>query len=924
MLAQARAEGAPRLTRADAARALGADPERLEDALAGRAPGAHDARTGTGLRADQAAAAWSVLTDGRRVSVINAPAGSGKTHVLAALRRAWESAGLGPVIGITTSQSARNTLAAGLPESYNTAQFLGHLPGQRGARGPLPIVPGTLLSVDEASTVSGPDLADLISLAEATGSKVLLAGDTGQLQAVENGGGMTLLASQLGYVQLAEPVRFRAGWEQAASLRLRAGDASVLTEYDQHGRIRGGEPEQMMDAAAAAYIALTVDGTDTLLMAADHALRRELSRRIRDDLIRLGLVQPGPAVRIADGAAASRGDLIVCTRNDHAVEAGEPGRTLANGDLLRIDAVTDDGLLVRRALDADPRNRAAPLDRPALPVRQLRNCRTGLCGHRPRRAGPHRAHRPGGHHWHRGPPARLRRPDPRHRHQHRLRVHRVPQAGRPGARPAPGPRTGPLRPATAAAGPDPAAEPAGTRDALGVLADVLDRDGQQLSATQTGQQALADADHLAILHAIWAAETTPAREQRYQDLLMAALPPGYRHEPGHEAKWLWRTLRAAELAGLDLQQVLAAAIGERDLTGARDVAAVIDARLRRRTGALVPRPVGPWAAQLPAIADPERREFAAQIAAAMDARKDRIGEYAADSTLPWAVGALGPVPDDPAARLAWQQRAASIGACRELSGYHHPADAIGPEPAAADPDIRAAWHEALAALGPADGPDVRGLPDGRLLHLRDTYPIETAWAPQWTGSELRQVRLAAADARLAAIRTAAEARAARRQGRHETASREEFLAASYSAMHDAYRQRETIFAAVMGDRQQWEQATRQQRQLAVAADAELRRRNPGQQHPPLRSAEPEPANQEQRDEVTLAAGQDIPQLGQWITDLAAQHRAFAKKLADRQSLIPTEDPGYADHGSSSPHGLVPLGTRSCSHPNRRSSHRRGS
>ena len=70
---------------------------------------------------------------------------------------------------------------------------------------------------------------------------------------------------------------------------------------------------------------------------------------------------------------------------------------------------------------------------------------------------------------------------------------------------------------------------------------MLDRDGQQLSATQTWQQALADADHLAILHAIWTAETTPAREQRYQDLLLAALPPGYRQEPGHQAKWLWRT-----------------------------------------------------------------------------------------------------------------------------------------------------------------------------------------------------------------------------------------------------------------------------------------------------------------------------------------------------------------------------------------------
>jgi hypothetical protein len=190
-------------------------------------------------------------------------------------------------------------------------------------------------------------------------------------------------------------------------------------------------------------------------------------------------------------------------------------------------------------------------------------------------------------------------------------------------------------------------------------------------------------------------------------------------------------------------------------------------------------------------------------------------------------------------RLEWQQRAASIGAWRELSGYAHPADPIGPEPAA-DPDVRAAWHEALAALGPTHGPDVRGLPDGTLLYLRDTYPIETGWAPQWTGEELRQVRLGAADARQAAIRATAEADTAHSHGQHETASQRQALAASYQAMHDACTEREAVFTAVMDDRQQWETTTRQQRQLAVAADAELRRRHPGQHFAPLRSAEPEP------------------------------------------------------------------------------------
>ncbi|HEX6405129.1 MAG TPA: AAA family ATPase [Pseudonocardiaceae bacterium] len=225
LVAQAQADAAPRLTRAGAA-------------LAGRAQEIQDHHPERSeLTADQSAAVLSGLTDGKRVSVINAPAGSGKTRVLAEAARVWAAAGRGPVVGITPSQSARNTLAAGVAESCNTARFLGDLPGERGARGPLPISEGTLLLVDEASMIPTPDPSDLVSLAGARRAKVVLAGDTGQLQAVENGGAMSLLAGALGYARLADPVPFRAAWEQAASLRLRTGDAPVLAEYNQHDRI---------------------------------------------------------------------------------------------------------------------------------------------------------------------------------------------------------------------------------------------------------------------------------------------------------------------------------------------------------------------------------------------------------------------------------------------------------------------------------------------------------------------------------------------------------------------------------------------------------------------------------------------------------------------------------------------------------------
>jgi hypothetical protein len=56
-----------------------------------------------------------------------------------------------------------------------------------------------------------------------------------------------------------------------------------------------------------------------------------------------------------------------------------------------------------------------------------------------------------------------------------------------------------------------------------------------------------------------------------------------------------------------------------------------------------------------------------QIAELMDQRKERLGEHAASSIPAWAVSALGPVTEEPAARPRWRHRAASIGAYRETA-----------------------------------------------------------------------------------------------------------------------------------------------------------------------------------------------------------------------------------------------------------------
>ena len=172
-------------------------------------------------------------------------------------------------------------------------------------------------------------------------------------------------------------------------------------------------------------------------------------------------------------------------------------------------------------------------------------------------------------------------------------------------------------------------------------------------------------------------------------------------------------------------------------------------------------------------------------------------------------------------------------------------------PTAAAPEARAAWHEALASLGPVDGPDVRGMP------TEGCCTCETPTRSRPHGHRSTSAMSSARSTPVTATPASQSPRRRRSRCRPQTRTRHrrrhQDLAASYQALHGAYRQREDVFTAAMADRADWEAATRQQRHLAVAADAELRL-HPDQRFSPLCSAEPEPATQVQRDELTLTAG----------------------------------------------------------------------
>jgi len=907
ILAHAAETTAPHLDPATAAAQLGANPEILQAHLSAQpgpaaGSGASAGRTGSGLRLDQAAAAFFALTCPRRAVVLAGPAGSGKTRTVAELARIWRETGAGEVIGLTTSQTAANVLAqAGGTRAHNTAHFLGHTEHQREALAPMAVAPGSLLILDEASMISTPDMAAILAIAHRHDCKVIITGDHEQLAAIGGGGAMALLTARHGYVQLTEPQRFTSEWERDATLRLREGDLSVLTEYDQHGRFRAGTADEATEHAYRAWLTDYLDGKDTVLLARTQDQARELSRRARDDLIRYGHVQPGPVIPLSEGEQASPGDLIMARRNTRVVTSvGE--RSVANRDILKLTAIPGPATAeVRRLTGHDPATGRLAWSRP------FRISRAYLARHASL-AYATTAHAALG-----------RTTDTAHvlidglgdrqglyvamsRGREANTAYASTESPRqadttPGTRPDPElDRTRRLTTERTAAtgGPEDQNQP---QDPVKMVAGVLARDGAVLSATETLRRAQADADDLAVLGGIWDDLTRRARHKLYEQALRDTLPEHLADQAiADPAKtWLYRTLREAETRGHDPRQILTRAVAVRPMTGARDPARILDARIRRTLDQAPYQPKAPWPGTAPPTADADLDRYLRDLAEAITGRIRRLAAHTAETQPPWARHALGPLPENDAeARADWEHRAGTIAAYRERYRHADPADPIGPEPARTSPETRAAWHRASTAQINSAGIDLRALTNADLWLRRAAYQQETAWAPPHVGEELRLTRTAARDAHEQAVRSVHEAQAATDPA---TAERHRHHARAWRALEAKANRETATFTEIQETRRQWETVTDPVRRLAIAADTELRRRHPATRIDPLRPDSAETASTSRTGPstgvsakstpaalgLTLAAAADpVPDLVARIRQNASSAQAKLDQLAGRR------------------------------------------
>ncbi len=790
-----------------------------------------------GLTDDQAQAAYGVLTSGRAIDILVGPAGTGKTRTVARIAEAWRGAGVGRVVGLATSTNAAHALAAeGLTESHNLARFLGRVKDSDLGRGHLPVRPGDLLVVDEASMVPTSDLAAVEAIATRWGAKILLTGDTEQLSAPETGGAMRLLADEHGYYQLRTVQRFEQEWEREASLRLRDGDSDVLAEYDQRGRILDGTREQMSDAAYLRWLSDHLSGKSSVLLATTNAQAAELARRARDELAALGLVAADDLAELADGNVAGVGDLIVARKNAR-IEAGEARRTLANRDVLRIDAWDEIGeervALVRRVAGPDPLTGevvwSATFELPEdyierhadlayagnVHVAQGRTVETShlvvdeTAGRESLYVGVSRG---------------------RERNTAYVvteRVHAADLSAEP-------------RPAPEIEDPVAADDRAPRPHRHAVLADVLERVQADQAATETMRQELDRAAGLATLAPMWADVTRTHAVRQYEGAIRSLLVADEwrRYEQDAERGTLTRLLRSAELAGHDVDHVLRRSIEGRDFAGARSIAAVLHGRVRRIVGTPEPRASDGYAERTPAIQDPVADRFARDLAAAMDERVSLLGNRVAADRPVWALRYLGEVPADPIERADWVRRAGAAAAYREERGYTHETEAIGPAPERASPEQRASWRAAYVALRlPDAGQEVAAATDGELWARRAAYARETAWAPPYVASELREAHIAEDTNRADAVRAWHRADAAVDEAERTQVRQEAEQCSALAQEVGAYRE---ALTEVADARRRWHAATELSRQEALMADTELRRRHPDVELPPLHAdGEPE-------------------------------------------------------------------------------------
>ncbi|WP_020016572.1 MobF family relaxase [Promicromonospora sukumoe] len=289
------------------------------------------------------------------------PAGTGKTTAMRAFAAAVQDSG-GKLIALAPSAAAAEVLGADLGDGITAETLDMFILASRGKGGQrlrerLAVEAGTVVLVDEASLAGTLALAEVLAITQQAGGSFRLLGDPAQLGAVAASGALRLIAQQASAVELTQIHRFRTDREADASLQLRDGDHRGLDFYVTHKRTQGGSAAAMAEEMFANWQTDSDHGRKTIMIAATNTLVTELSARARLHRVTRGEVEDD-GVMLHDENRAGVGDVIVTRLNNRHLNAKHDdghidwGRDwVKNGDLWRVTARGSDGALQARHLE---------------------------------------------------------------------------------------------------------------------------------------------------------------------------------------------------------------------------------------------------------------------------------------------------------------------------------------------------------------------------------------------------------------------------------------------------------------------------------------------------------------------------------------------------------------------------------------------
>jgi ATP-dependent exoDNAse (exonuclease V) alpha subunit len=274
------------------------------------------------------------------LELIVGPAGAGKTTVLATAV-AQLRADRRPIFGVAPTAAAADVLGVETGMATDTLDKLlseHQRLDQPQAAYDLPA--GSTVVVDEAGTAATPKLAELARLADRNQWRVVLVGDPRQFSAVGRGGMFSHLVDSYGAIELDQVHRFHQRWERTASLRLRAGDPTVLDEYEQRGRIHGGTIEEMDADIIDAWHRVRRRGETVALMANNTDTVGRLNRLAQHTRITAGKLDTSTG-HLVGGEWTLVGDEVVTRRNDRTLNTSQ-GQMVKNRDHWTITTIHPD------------------------------------------------------------------------------------------------------------------------------------------------------------------------------------------------------------------------------------------------------------------------------------------------------------------------------------------------------------------------------------------------------------------------------------------------------------------------------------------------------------------------------------------------------------------------------------------------------